>query len=75
MKNKSSTQEWPQGKDTPWPDQSSQSSNFSLHREYANEGDEFLDDAIRTGDQAFGQIDGTFEEWKIRSTRASNIAK
>ncbi len=40
---------------------------YSLHREYTNEGDEFLDDAIRTFDQDFKQMDGTLEVWRLRA--------
>jgi hypothetical protein len=61
MKNKTKIQQWPQGEDIPGPDQSSQICNDSLHNDYAYEGDEYLDDAIRTVDQDFGQIDETYE--------------
>lgn len=75
MKNKSNIQQWPQGEDIPGPDELSQNSNTPFHKEYGNEGDEFLDDAIRTVDQDFGQIDGTFEAWKVRSAQALNNGK
>lgn len=62
---------WPQREDSLRP---GQMSNASLHREYTNEGDEFVDDAIRTVDQSFIQIDGSFEVWQRRSEHVSNIA-
>jgi hypothetical protein len=73
MKNKSKTQDWPDEDGTPGSEQSSQISNASFHQEYANEGDEFVDDSIRIVDQPFGQIDGSFEVWQRRSKQASNI--
>jgi hypothetical protein len=69
MKIKSKTYDWLQGENTPEPDQIG---NTSLHNEYSYEGDEFLDDAIRTVDQAFGQIDGSFEVWQRRKNQLSN---
>lgn len=42
------------------------------HHEYFNEGDEFLDDAIRRTDQSFEQVDGTLEESRLRSQRSEN---
>jgi hypothetical protein len=70
MKKNFKTREWPQGEDTLGPDQIS---NASLHNGYIYEGDEFLDDAIRTVDQGFGQVDGSFEVWQRRSKQVSNI--
>jgi hypothetical protein len=69
MKTKSKTYDWLQGEDSPEPDQTT---GASLHNEYSYEGDEFLDDAIRTVDQAFGQIDGSFEVWQRRSKQLPN---
>jgi len=71
MKNKSKIQ-WPQGEDIPGPDQASQFIDASLQNDYANEGDEYLDDAIRTVDQDFGQIYGPYGEWTMRSARDLN---
>ena len=71
MKNKTKSQDWPEGDGT--PDQLSQISNASLHHEYANEGDEFVDDSIRIVEQPFGQVDGSFEVWQRRSKQVSNI--
>jgi hypothetical protein len=70
MKTKFNIHLWPQGEDTLRPDQISYA---SWHKEYANEGDEFVDDAIRTVDQPFDQIDGSFEVWQRRSEQVSNI--
>ena len=69
MKNKSTTQERLQEDGIP----GSEISNASMHMEYANEGDEFVDDAIRTVDQPFSQIDGSFEVWQKRSKQVSNV--
>jgi hypothetical protein len=73
MKNKSKTQDWPEGDGTPVSDQLSQISNASMHQEYANEGDEFVDDGIRIVEQPFGQVDGSFEVWQRRSKQVSGI--
>jgi hypothetical protein len=72
MKTKFSIPLWPNGEDIPGPDDLSQISDVSFYRDYANEGDEYLDDSIRTVDQDFGQIDGTYDVWKMRSARALN---
>lgn len=68
MKTKFNIPLWSQGEAGP-----DQISNASLHREYSYEGDEFLDDAIRTVDQAFGQIDGSFEVWQRRSNISNEV--
>lgn len=67
MKNKSNIQRWPPEGHILQPDHILQTPYTPVHREYFNEGDEFLDDAIRTVDQGFGQIDGTLEVHNIRS--------
>jgi hypothetical protein len=72
MKTRFNIPQWLQGEDTPGPEQLSQITNTSLHKEYDNEGDEFIDDTIRIVDQDFGQIDGSFEAWKMRSARDLN---
>ena len=63
MKNKLKISEWPEGEDTRWPDPSPPASEPSIHMEYANEGDEFLDDSIRTVDQPLYEEDETFFRW------------
>jgi hypothetical protein len=73
MKNKSKTQDWPEEDGTPGSDQLSQISKASFHQEYANEGDEFVDDNIRIVDQPFGQIDGSFEVRQRRAKQVSSI--
>lgn len=45
---------------------------ISSHREYFNEGDEFLDDAIRTLDQTYKQVDGTLDVSLLRAQRSGN---
>lgn len=70
MKTRFKIPQWFQGEDKPGQDKFSQINSF--YKDYANEGDEFLDDAIRTFDHDFGQIDGTYEAWKMRSARALN---
>ena len=72
MKTRFNIPHWLQGEDIPGPEQLSHISNASLHREYENEGDEFVYDAIRIVDQDFGQIDGSLEAWKMRSARGLN---
>jgi hypothetical protein len=73
MKNKSKTQDWAEGAGTPESNQLSQISKASFHQEYANEGDEFVDDNIRIVEQPFVQVDGSFEVWQRRSKQVSGI--
>lgn len=70
MKNNSKAQDWPQDDGAP----GSEISNASSHMEYENEGDEFVDDAIRMVEQPFGQIDGSFELWQRRQKQVSNTS-
>ncbi|HEY8510378.1 MAG TPA: hypothetical protein VIL31_00370 [Cyclobacteriaceae bacterium] len=44
----------------------------STHRAYFNEGDEFLDDAIRTTDQTYSQVEGTLDVLRIRSQQSGS---
>jgi hypothetical protein len=69
MKNKSTTQGLLPEDGIP----GSEIFNTSTHKEYANEGDEFVDDAIRIVEQPFGQIDGSLEVWQKRSKQLSNV--
>lgn len=73
MKNKSEIPEWPRDEETLRPDYFWGTPYDPIHREYFYEGDEFLDDAIRTVDQTYEEVDGTLEMSKIRS-RASDKA-
>ena len=70
MKTKFHIPLWPQDENFREPGNLSKGSY--LRRDYVYEGDEFLDDAIRTEDQDIGQIDGTYEAWKTRSARSLN---
>ncbi len=71
MKNTTRFRHWPDDEDTFWLDQFFKVP--SLPREFENEGDEFLDDAIRTFDQDFQQMDGTLELSRIRAARIAKI--
>ena len=71
MKTRFNIHLWSRGSNTPEADEIF---NASLHREYTNEGDEFIDDSIRSVDQAFDQIDGSFEVWQRRSMQVSSMS-
>ncbi|HEX7014829.1 MAG TPA: hypothetical protein VF191_04910 [Cyclobacteriaceae bacterium] len=67
MKTKSTRSWWSPGKQEPPANYFASPVYTPSHQEYFNEGDEFLDDAIRTKDQAFEQVDGTLEVSRLRS--------
>lgn len=70
MNSKSTTQHWPQCDGIPGSDQFP---NASLPKEYANEGNEFVDDAIRIVDQPLGEINGPFGHGQAQTMIATNF--
>ncbi|MFO7256811.1 MAG: hypothetical protein DIU61_003890 [Bacteroidota bacterium] len=71
MKKKFAISLWPPGNESPSEHQVIPGYQ-STHRAYFNEGDEFLDDAIRTTDQTFAQVEGTVDVLRIRSQQSRN---
>ena len=53
MKTRFKIPQWLQGEDNPGQDEFSQINSF--YKDYANEGDEFLDDGRRMTEQEFDQ--------------------
>lgn len=71
MKTNTEIPAWPKDEETLRPDYF-WGTTYDLSTGYYYEGDEFLDDAIRTVDQNF-QVDGTLEMSMIRSEASKKV--